>query len=318
MKGISKETFYKVNIYLNWKKIKDFLLTKESFYSMNLYQKNFFEKNKNIFYILYDICHYYYIKKDIKNNKIICKRSISARNINKNNQIKKEDIKQIKDKIKLNNISSKEDIMRIRRSINYIPKNNNINNNTDVNIKINNPEIINRKNKKINNQFDKKVNIILSFLSSIGINTSQINFYSEEMKIFKDGILLFKIISQLEPNNNLLPKIDLNPKQAPNSINNYKHIINYLINYKKNFPIKYLCKERELYKAKPKFIPNLLFEIKNIYKNEIYFYDKILNKNGNRKVIYPKNIDKSERLSLPLNNKLRNKFLIQEKGKIWA
>jgi len=318
LKGISKETFYKVNIYLNWKKIKDFLLTKESFYSMNLYQKNFFEKNKNIFYILYDICHYYYIKKDIKNNKIICKRSISTRNINKNNQIKKDDIKQIKDKIKLNNISTKEDIMRIRRSINYIPKNNNINNNTDVNIKINNPEIINRKNKKINNQFDKKVNIILSFLSSIGINTSQINFYSEEMKIFKDGILLFKIISQLEPNNNLLPKIDLNPKQAPNSINNHKLIINYLINYKKNFPIKYLGKERELYKAKPKFILNLLFEIKNIYKNEIYFYDKILNKNGNRKVIYPKNIDKSERLSLPLNNKLRNKFLIQEKGKIWA
>ena len=77
-------------------------------------------------------------------------------------------------------------------------------------------------------------------------------------------------------------------------------------------------KERELYKVKPKFILNLLFEIKNIYKNEIYFYDKILNKNGNRKVIYPKNIDKSERLSLPLNNKLRNKFLIQEKGKIWA
>ena len=63
LKGISNETFYKVNICLNWKKIKDFLLTKESFNTTVLFQKNFFEKDINIFYLLYGICHYYYLKK---------------------------------------------------------------------------------------------------------------------------------------------------------------------------------------------------------------------------------------------------------------
>ena len=46
--------------------------------------------------------------------------------------------------------------------------------------------------------------------------------------------------------------------------------------------------------------------IKNIYKNEIYYYEKNKEKFKVIKNIYPKNIDRSERYSLPLNNKLRN------------
>jgi len=167
----------------------------------------------------------------------------------------------------------------------------------------------------INNKIKNKINKVLSFLTTIGINTSQINFYSKEMKIFKDGILFYKILSQLEQNKNLLPTIDLNPKQAPSAINNHKLMINYLIKYKKNFQVKFMGKEKELYKAKNEFVLEFLLEIKKAFKNEIYFFEK--NKNFIN-IIYPKNIDNSERESLPLNNKLRNKFIVQDIKKIWA
>ena len=324
LKGISNETFYKVNIYLNWKKIKDFLLNKEAFNSSYLYQKNFFEQNKNIFYLLYDICHYYYIEKEIKCKKNFCKRSISLNHIENKN---KNSIKKIKDKIKLNEISSKEEIMKVRKSLNkYIKKNNtnnhkNIKRNNELNkVNINYTEKNNTKtddidNIIINNKIKNKINKVLSFLTIIGIDTSQINFYSKEMKIFKDGILFYKILSQLEQNKNLLPTIDLNPKQAPSAINNHKLMINYLIKYKKNFQVKFMGKEKELYKAKNEFVLEFLLEIKKAFKNEIYFFEK--NKNFIN-IIYPKNIDNSERESLPLNNKLRNKFIVQDIKKIWA
>ena len=324
LKGISNETFYKVNIYLNWKKIKDFLLNKEAFNSSYLYQKNFFEQNKNIFYLLYDICHYYYIEKEIKYKKNFCKRSISLNHIENKN---KNSIKKIKDKIKLNEISSKEEIMKVRKSLNkYIKKNNtnnhkNIKRNNELNkVNINYTEKNNTKtddidNIIINNKIKNKINKVLSFLTIIGIDTSQINFYSKEMKIFKDGILFYKILSQLEQNKNLLPTIDLNPKQAPSAINNHKLMINYLIKYKKNFQVKFMGKEKELYKAKNEFVLEFLLEIKKAFKNEIYFFEK--NKNFIN-IIYPKNIDNSERESLPLNNKLRNKFIVQDIKKIWA
>ena len=324
LKGISNETFYKVNIYLNWKKIKDFLLNKEAFNSSYLYQKNFFEQNKNIFYLLYDICHYYYIEKEIKCKKNFCKRSISLNHIENKN---KNSIKKIKDKIKLNKISSKEEIMKVRQSLNkYIKKNNtnnhkNIKRNNELNkVNINYTEKNNTKtddidNIIINNKIKNKINKVLSFLTIIGIDTSQINFYSKEMKIFKDGILFYKILSQLEQNKNLLPTIDLNPKQAPSAINNHKLMINYLIKYKKNFQVKFMGKEKELYKAKNEFVLEFLLEIKKAFKNEIYFFEK--NKNFIN-IIYPKNIDNSERESLPLNNKLRNKFIVQDIKKIWA
>ena len=138
------------------------------------------------------------------------------------------------------------------------------------------------------------------------------------MKIFKDGVLLYEIISQLEPNNNILPKIDLNPKNVPNAINNQRLIIDFLIKYKNNFPIKFFGKEKELYNATPEIIIEFLFAIKNIYKNEIYYYEKNKEKFKVIKNIYPKNIDRSERYSLPLSNKLRNQFIIKNKHKIWA
>ena len=323
LKGISNETFYKVNIYLNWKKIKDFLLNKEAFNSSYLYQKNFFEQNKNIFYLLYDVCHYYYIEKEIKYKKNFCKRSISLNHIENKN---KNSIKKIKDKIKLNEISSKEEIMKVRQSLNKYIKNNNNNHknikrNNELNkMNINYTEKNNTKtddidNIIINNKLKNKINKVLSFLTTIGIDTSQINFYSKEMKIFKDGILFYKILSQLEQNKNLLPTIDLNPKQAPSAINNHKLMINYLIKYKKNFQVKFMGKEKELYKAKNEFVLEFLLEIKKAFKNEIYFFEK--NKNFIN-IIYPKNIDNSERESLPLNNKLRNKFIVQDIKKIWA
>ena len=156
LKGISNETFYKVNIYLNWKKIKDFLLNKEAFNSSYLYQKNFFEQNKNIFYLLYDICHYYYIEKEIKCKKNFCKRSISLNHIENKN---KNSIKKIKDKIKLNEISSKEEIMKVRQSLNkYIKKNNtnnhkNIKRNNELNkVNINYTEKNNTKTDDIDNK----------------------------------------------------------------------------------------------------------------------------------------------------------------------
>ena len=322
LKGISNETFYKVNIYLNWTKIKEFLLKKESFNAIYFSGKNFFTKNKNIFYILYHVCHYYYTKKEIKNKNPLCKRSISVKQI----KIKNKNLLNIKDNINMNNISSKEDILKVRQSINYTIKNDktktDINNKENknksgvINNSVNNDYTNNRKG--INLKFDKKVKSIISFLSNIEINTSQINFYSNEMKIFKDGILLYDIISQLEQNKNILPKIDLNPKNIPNAINNHRLIIDFLIKYKNNFPIKFLGKERELYNGRPDFIIDFLFSIKNIYKNEIYYYEKNKNKYKIMNKIYPKNIDRSERYSLPLSNKLRNQFIIQNKHKIWA
>ena len=228
----------------------------------------------------------------------------------------------------MNNISSKEEILKVRQSLNYQHEINKIKNgiNNDIKSKnkeneINKTEInnMNNNNKKgINTKFDKKVQNIISFLTNIGINTSYINFYMNEMKIFKDGVLLFEIISQLEPNNNILPKIDLNPKNVPNAINNHRLIIDFLIKYKNNFPIKFFGNEKELYNATPEIIIEFLFAIKNIYKNEIYYYEKNKEKFKVIKNIYPKNIDRSERYSLPLNNKLRNKFIIQNKNKVWA
>ena len=321
LKGISNETFYKVNIYLNWNKIKEFLLQKESFNVIYFSPKNFFTKNKNIFYILYHICHYYYTKKEIKIKNSLCKRSISVKQIKTNNK----NLIHIKENIKMNNISSKEEILKVRQSLNYkhkinkIKKDINNNKNKGNESDLNKTEINDMNIKKgMNIKFDKKVNNILSFLSNIDITTSPINFYSNEMKIFKDGILLYEIISQLEPNKNILPKIDLNPKYVPIAINNHRLIIDFLIKYKNNFPIKFFGKERELYNAKPEFIIDFLFAIKNIYKNEIYYYEKNRNKYKIMNKIYPKNIDRSERHSLPLNNKLRNQFIIQNKKKIWA
>lgn len=174
--------------------------------------------------------------------------------------------------------------MNIRKSINYIHRknkslvlfpnkkqtNNNMNNLNKSEYYINLQNTENYYKKGENKVFDKNVSIIISFLQLIGINTSQINFYIPEMKIFKDGILLNQILTQLENNSLTVQKTDLNPKNLSTAINNHRLIINFL-SKKKNFQVELTGKERELYKSNPKFILQFLNILKNIYNNEVYY-----------------------------------------------
>ena len=357
LKGITKETFYKVNIYYNWKKIIDFLINRNAFNSIYLYQKNFYTNDKSLFNFLYDLLLFYYEKEKTNKNEF----KIFNKNCSKNNSMIDKPIHNKSfnstpiaqksgkndNNLKMNETPSVSEIMNIRKSINYIHRENNsliIFSNNDKKNKKNmsksfknlnrSEEYINLKNnekfytKGENISFDKNVNNIISFLKLIGINTSQINFYVPEMKIFKDGILLHQIITQLESNSTIIPKIDLNPKNPSTAINNHRLIINFLIKYKKNFPIELMGKERELYEAKPKYILKFLNILKSIYNNEIYYYEKVntntKNKNSERNIknnnmkINPKNIDKSERISIPLSQELRKKFLIKDNAQVWA
>ena len=374
LKGISKETFYKVNIYFNWQKIIEFLINRNRFNSIYLYQKNFYSNDKKLFNFLYDLINFYYEKENINkkfremNQKYDCNisniKNISNHNLVENNinftnnfsylnkssqnkscnstpippKNRKKQINIQNGNLQMNSTPSISEIMNIRKSLNYVHRENNsfvffkdkknLNKSEEfINLSKNNQK---EKiyNKGENLSFDKNVDDILSFLKIIGVNTTQINFYTSEMKIFKDGILLYQIISQLENNLSILPKIDLNPKSPSNAINNHRLIINFLNKYKKNFPVELTEKEKELYKAKPKFILKFLNVLKLIYNNEIYYLEKISKKNKYIKnksktvrknsKINPKNIDKSERLTIPLNQELRNKFLIKENAQIWA
>jgi hypothetical protein len=158
------------------------------------------------------------------------------------NENKDEKIKKFKQKpstnLKMSVTPSISEIMNIRKSLNYVHRENKSFNLFPKNEQMNpnkSEEYNNLKNKEKffikgeNKSFDKKVNDAISFLETIGINTYEINFYSPEMKIFKDGILLHQIISQLESNNTSLPKINLNPKNPATAINNHRLIINFLI-----------------------------------------------------------------------------------------
>ena len=379
LKGITKETFYKVNIYYNWQKIIDFLNNKKNFNSIYLYQKNFYSNDEKLFNFLYDLLKFYSQKISINNNEIknfnlkydinisniqnnsnhnlisnsnilnkeksFKNRSFNSTQIQKNKKNKKEFLKTYNNNqvgsLKMNETPSVTEIMNIRKSINYIHRenkslvifpnkkqtNNNMNNLNKSEDYINLQNKENYYKKGENKVFDKNVSIIISFLQLIGINTSQINFYIPEMKIFKDGILLYQILTQLENNSLIVPKIDLNPKHPSTAINNHRLIINFLSKYKKNFPVELTGKERELYKSNPKFILKFLNILKNIYDNEVYYYEKLKLKNNNNNntrksvknsKINPKNIDKSERYALPLSQELRDKFLIKGNEKIWA
>ena len=241
--------------------------------------------------------------------------------INISSKSKYSKIKYIKDCINLNNISTKEDIFKIRKNIFYMHKNNNKNNNNKKCNTISDNENKKEVNDKdnTNNKFImidiNKIKKIKLFFDILGINSSQINFSFSELKLFRDGTLFFQIISKLDSGSTVIPKIDFNPKKEANAINNLRLIINYLVKYKKNFSIKYMGKEKELYKAKTEFIIEFLNEIIKVYKNEIYFLEKTGLKG---EFIKLKNIDKSERLSLPMDKNLRKTFLIKDKNKIWA
>lgn len=378
LKGITKETFYKVNIYFNWQKITQFLINRNLFNSIYLYQKNFYEDDRSLFYFLYDLLHFYFEKENI--NKTAIKNFIDRthnksynnisginlannldfsknyshinKNINKSdlkdksnhstpitimkNENKDEKMKKFKQRpstnLKMSVTPSISEIMNIRKSLNYVhrenksfvlfPKNDQmIPNKSETSFNLKNKEKIFIKGE--NKSFDKKVEDAISFLETIGINTSEINFFCPEMKVFKDGILMLQIISQLESNNTSLPKINLNPKNPATAINNHRLIINFLIKYKKNFPVELTGKERELYKSNPKFILKFLLVLKSIYSNEIYYHQKVNDRNEKKNTnhsmrINPKNIDKSERMALPLSQELRNKFLVNDNAKIWA
>jgi hypothetical protein len=279
--------------------------------------------------------NYSHINKNINKSDIKDKSNYSTPQIIKNEN-KDEKMKKLKQRhstnLKMSVTPSISEIMNIRKSLNYVHRDNKsfvLFPNHEPKDSNKSEEYINLKNKDKfftkgeNKSFDKKVNDVISFLEIIGINTSDINFYSPEMKIFKDGILLHQIISQLENNNTSLPKINLNPKNPATAINNHRLIINFLIKFKKNFPVELTGKERELYKSHPKFILKFLLVLKSIYSNEIYYYekvnDRIEKKNINHSMrINPKNIDKSERMALPFSHELRNKFLVNDNAKIWA
>ena len=385
LKGVTKETFYKINIYYNWQKIIEFLINKNTFNSIYLYQKNFYSNDNKLFNFLYDLLKFYYEKENLIKNKfqnynqksdinISNIPNISTHNLINNSNISKnisnlidksksnnsfnsipvpKNNRKIHEKMKINkNIQggdfkmssppSISEIMNIRKSINYVHRGNNslvlfskkdkVNENKKENNLNKSEDYINIKSKEKfyikgeNISFDKNVNNIISFLNLIGINTSQINFYLPEMKIFKDGILLYQIITQLESNSNLLPKIEKKKKNPSTAINNHRLIINFLNKYKKNFPIELTGKERELYKSNPKFILKFLNILRNIYNNEVYYYEKLNIKNKindknqiiGKRILYPKNIDKSERITLPLSQELRDKFLVKGNAKIWA
>ena len=381
LKGITKETFYKINIYYNWQKIIEFLINKNTFNSIYLYQKSFYTNDKKLFSFLYELLKFYYEKENIIKNKFQNYNQKSETNISNipnisnhnliNNCNISKNISNLIDKSKSNNSlnsmpiqkynriiheqpkkntniqggdfkmatpPSISEIMNIRKSINYVHRGNNslvfFSNKEKLNNNLNkSKDYINKRKKEKfyikgeNISFDKNVNNIISFLNLIGVNTYQINFYLPEMKIFKDGILIYQIISQLESNSKLLPKIDFNPKNPSTAINNHRLIINFLNKYKKNFPIELTGKERELYKSNPNFILKFLNILRNIYNNEVYYYEKLNIKNkinnankidGKNAKIYPQNIDKSERIALPLSQELRNKFLIKGNAKIWA
>ena len=375
LKGITDETFYKINIFYNWKNIFEFLSNKSNFNSVYLFEKNFYENNIKLFNFLYDVLLYYHknktpiIKKKSTPNKInitnhyISLESNNYEKIIKHTPIKTENLPKkvvnrevehdsttygrrlksnasfsssnlIKNKINksliiktsnknLKNIPSFSELINIRKNINYHHLSKKQSSFFDGQ-HFKNTEFKNKyKTKGEDEKFDIEVFKIIEFLEKIGVDTSNINFYEPEMKIFKDGILIYRIIKQIENNISLLPKIDFKPQNPTNAVNNHRLILNFLEKYKSNFPIKFLNKERELYKACPEFILSFLQMIKDLYKNEINYYELLnkkreVNYENDIKKINFKNIDKSERDTLPLSQEMREKFIETDNSKYWA
>jgi hypothetical protein len=119
-----------------------------------------------------------------------------------------------------------------------------------------------------NKLYDSEVKEILDYLNLIGFDSNALNFYNKEMIVFKDGTLLFNILYILEKEKYNLPEINFEANSEHEQINNLRLIINFLYKNKKHFSLKFLNKERELYKANPIFILKLLKNIKLIYENE--------------------------------------------------
>ena len=241
----SNEVFYKKNIYYNFQNIFEYLLKTNSFKSNFLFKFNIINNEKLLNEFVYDILIYYDKKYEeinkIKNKVFI--RINSSKKLNFNE--KKSDFEKYR-----------EELLNIRKNINYIHNKNKSSSNL---LKKSKKISKNNKNKikniiknpisfGIDSYYDSLVNEITNFLLDLNIDTNNIDFYdnNKELIEFKDGILLYKIIYNLELNKNLLPKIDFNPKLPTNAKMNYKKIINFLFKNKKKFDMKFYNNENEL------------------------------------------------------------------------
>ena len=311
----SNEVFYKKNIYYNFQNAFEFLLKTNSFKSNFLFKFNIINNEKLLNEFVYDIL-IYYDKKYEEINKIKNKVFIRINSSNKLNFTEK----------KSNFEKYREELLNIRKNINYIHNKNK----SSSNLLKKSPKkkIFSRQNKKIINKnpisfgidsyYDSLVTEITNFLSDLNIDSMNIDFYdNKELIEFKDGILLYKIIYNLELNKNLLPKIDFNPKLPTNAIMNYKKIINFLFKNKKKFDMKFYNNEKELQSLNDKkLFLEFLKNIKEIYKEEIN-YIKNINYYDNYYLEEPKKIDLSERENFVLDNFDRKKILKTENNNFW-
>ena len=312
----SNEVFYKKNVYYNFQNIFEYLLKTNSFKSNFLFKFNIINNEKLLNEFVYDILIYYDKKYEeinkIKNKVFI--RINSSKKLNFNE--KKSDFEKYR-----------EELLNIRKNINYIHNKNKSSSNL---LKKSKKISKNNKNKikniiknpisfGIDSYYDSLVNEITNFLLDLNIDTNNIDFYdnNKELIEFKDGILLYKIIYNLELNKNLLPKIDFNPKLPTNAKMNYKKIINFLFKNKKKFDMKFYNNENELQNLNDKkLFLEFLKNIKEIYKEEIN-YIKNINLYDNYYLQEPKKIDLSERENFILDNFDRKKILKTENNNFW-
>ena len=318
----SNEVFYKKNIFYNFQNIFEYLLKTNSFKSNYLFKYNIVNNENLLNELVYDIL-IYYDKKYQEINKI--KNKVFIR-INSSNKLNCTERKSSLEKYR-------EELLNIRKNINYT--HNNYRNKSSTNLLKKTPKKINdysKRKKNINNKkinknpktfgidsyYDSLVTEISNFLTDLNIDTMNIDFYDDKELIeFKDGILLYKIIYNLELNKSLLPKIDFNPKLPTNAIMNFKKIINFLYKYKKKFDVKFYNNEKELQSLyDKKLFLEFLKNIKEIYKEEINF-NKSINYYDNYYYEEPKKIDLSERENYVLDNYERKKILKTENNNFW-
>lgn len=383
LKGISKETYYRNNIKINFDKICNFLNQKESFKSKYLFKDEFYNNQNDLFEFIYEIISYYlkyrknvyeqikkrkqerehspsFIKQICENKYPLSDVTINNASINTSqsnicyiidkasaqraNSIFEHSFKKKKsfdfstpnlDKFCQDKNFNKKELMDIRKNIyyqHYTQRNNEVNEQKEkvaTKLKkkkslIPRPFISKRTIEEVpeapvfgkDNSFDRKVCEILYWLDQIGIKTP-VDFYQTSMGEFQDGVLLYQIIKKLETDSKILPRIDFNPKNATVAINNIRVILVTLSQNKKQFPVNFLNKQKEIFKAYPMDILELLFSIKSIYSNEKRFLD--LNRQGRNlsnsfSVLKPGNSASLSRLNNTSSELLKRKSIPMTKG----
>lgn len=127
-------------------------------------------------------------------------------------------------------------------------------------------------------QFKNRVESIIEWLDSIRFPINKVNFYVSEMEEFKDGILLYQIISLVETNLKLLPKIEFFPQSSEVAIKNINSILQMLMKYKKDFHFGLQNKEKEIYNGSPHVILNLLECIRSVYSDTNFNVEGVNNR----------------------------------------